>query len=60
MKAKSFQAYLETRLTKQEIADIERQAQLEVEILKYRQRLRRKRKLVGPLSQDICTIKLLD
>lgn len=33
MKTKSFQKYLEKRLEKKEIADIERQAKLEIQIL---------------------------
>jgi transcriptional regulator with XRE-family HTH domain len=34
MKTKSFQTYLETRLDKDEIAEIEKQARLEVKVLK--------------------------
>jgi hypothetical protein len=34
MKTKSFQSYLEKRLNKEEIAEIEKQAELEVKILK--------------------------
>ena len=34
MKTRSFQSYLEKRLSKKEIAEIERQAELEVKILK--------------------------
>ena len=37
MKTKSFKKYLEKRLDKQEIAQIERQAELEVKILEYLQ-----------------------
>ena len=35
MKTKSFEKYLETRLNKEEIAKIEKQAGLEIRILKY-------------------------
>ena len=37
MKTKSFQKYLEKRLDKKEIAEIEKQAALEIEILKNMQ-----------------------
>lgn len=39
MKTKSFNAYLEKRLNKDEIADIKKQAQLEVRIFKSLQKL---------------------
>jgi transcriptional regulator with XRE-family HTH domain len=39
MKTKSFQKYLETRLNKEEIAEIRHQAQLEVKILKSLQKM---------------------
>jgi len=38
MKTKSFQKYLEKRLNKEEIAEIEAQAQLEVKTLRYIQK----------------------
>jgi hypothetical protein len=38
MKTKSFQKYLETRLNKEEIAEIKQQAQLEVKILRSLQK----------------------
>lgn len=39
MKTKSFQKYLETRLNKEEIAEIRQQAQLEVKILRSLQQM---------------------
>ena len=39
MKTKSFQKYLETRLNKEEIAEIRHQAQLEVKILRSLQQM---------------------
>lgn len=39
MKTKSFQKYLESRLDKEEIAEIEAQAALEIKILKFIQKV---------------------
>ena len=57
MKTKSFQDYLKTRFTDEEIAEIERKAQLEVDILKSIQHERvstmTKNKHLGPDYDDI-------
>lgn len=39
MKTKSFQAYIEKRLTKEELAEIDRQAQIEVDMIRSIQRM---------------------